>query len=325
MAEHFEWSIPESVRPKPGDYAFDLDEALLSVVSLRAEVPSDAFTASILGTERSGNGVVIGDDGLVLTIGYLITEAETVWLMGNTGTASPAHVVAYDQETGFGLVQALSRLPLPAMEFGSATDLAEGDRVIVAAHGGRAGAVAAHVAAKREFAGYWEYVLDQAIFTTPPHPNWGGTALIGEDGRLYGIGSLFVQQAEGEEVSSEGNMIVPIDILNPILDDLLRFGRTNRPPRPWLGMYATEAEERLIVAGLAEDGPAHRAGIEPGDFVIGVGGRPVEDLADMFRRVWGIGEAGVEVPLTVVRGGRLIEVRVRSADRNGFLKAPKLH
>ena len=325
MDEPTEWTITTSMQPNPEDYLFDLEEALLSVVSLRAEIPSDAFTAPILGTERGGNGIVIDENGLVLTIGYLITEAETIWLLGNTGIAAPAHVVAYDQETGLGLVQALDRLNLPALEFGDSTELDVGDLAIVAGSGGLEQAITVEISAKHEFAGYWEYVLDEALFSAPPHPNWGGSALIGEDGKLYGVGSLFVQQSGPDDDQIDGNMIVPINVVKPILNELLTLGRQNKPPRPWLGMYAAEAEGRLVVVGLADKGPAQAAGVEPGDLVLGVAGQPSTNLVSMFRRVWSLGDAGVDIPLTLIRQGQIVDVTISSADRTTFLKAPQLH
>src|SRR5688572_29022153 len=260
MAEKSDWQFPVEMRPRPEDWRFDLDGALDAVVQLRAEIPEDAFTAQILGTERVGNGVVIRDDGLVLTIGYLITEASTIWLTTNKGVVVPAFPIAYDQVTGFGLVQPLGKVGVRALPRGSAASCRIGENVVVAGHGGRAHALRATVFAKREFAGYWEYVLDEALFTAPAHPQWGGSALIGADGRLAGIGSLLVQE-KIDAGTIQGNMIVPIDILEPILEDMTRTGRANRPPRPWLGMYATEAGERLVVAGLAPGAPAERAGI----------------------------------------------------------------
>ena len=325
MTENEDWEFPAAAQPKPEDVAFDLDRVLSSVLLLRSEVPEDAFTASILGTERGGNGVVIGEDGLVLTIGYLITEARSVWLICNDGTAIPAHVVGYDQASGFGLVQALGRLGLPAMAFGSSREARVGDHVVVAGHGGRGHALKAHVVSKREFAGYWEYLLDEAIFTAPPHPNWGGAAMIDIYGRLQGIGSLFVQDARQGGPPRDGNMMVPIDLLEPILDDLMKFGRVDQPPRPWLGMFATEAERDLVVAGLAKDAPAERAGIHVGDVLLEVADVPVAGLADLFRRVWALGPAGADIPLTVSRDGDALKIRVRSADRNDFLKLPRLH
>jgi S1-C subfamily serine protease len=324
LSEEKEWAIPGSVQPKPEAYAFDLDRALSSVVSVRTEIPPDAFTAPVLGTERAGHGVVIHENGLVLTIGYLITEAETVWLVTNAGTAAAAHVVGYDQTTGFGLVQALGRLGVPAMGLGTSRDVAVGSEVIIAGQGGRQQALSASVISKREFAGYWEYVLDEAILTAPPHPNWGGAACIGRDGRLEGIGSLLIQENEGER-SVDGNMIVPIDLLPPILDDLLRFGRVQTPPRPWLGMYSADGPEAVVVVGLAGGGPADQAGVHVGDIVLEVAGRPVGGLADTFRKVWALGAAGVDVPLTLMRDGAPLSLRLRSADRNDFLKHAPLH
>jgi S1-C subfamily serine protease len=325
VSEETEWAIPQTAQPRADECAFDLHGALASVVAVRTEIPGDAFTASILGTERAGNGVVIDQRGLILTIGYLITEAESIWVTTLSGKAAPAHVVGYDQATGFGLIQALGRLDAPPLELGTAAAVQVGDAVIIAGEGGLAHALKASVVSKREFAGYWEYVLDEALFTCPPHPSWGGAACIGADGRLHGVGSLFVQEARGEGIASQGNMIVPIDLLNPILHDLVTLGRVDRPPRPWLGMYTSEAEDTVFVAGVASGGPADRAGIKPGDFVLEVAGTRVTDLSATFRRVWAVGPAGSEIPLTIARDGNLHRITIHSADRNDFLKKPRLH
>jgi S1-C subfamily serine protease len=323
MAESTQWAFPPAVQPNAADVRFDLRAALDAVVLIRSEVDEDAFTASILGTERAGNGVVIREDGLILTIGYLITEAQTIWLTLNDGTVVQGHALAYDQMSGFGLVQPLGRLKAPAMARGSAASVEVGADVIVVGHGGRAHALKARIFGKREFAGYWEYLLEQALFTSPPHPQWGGAALVGPDGKLLGIGSLLIQEVEGEE-SVSGNMFVPIDLLEPILDEMLRFGRPARPPRPWLGMYTGEAEQRLAVTGLATGGPADRAGVKLGDMVLEVAGEKVAGLADMFRKIWRLGQAGVEVPLTLTRDAQVLHLQLRSADRNDFLKKPQL-
>ncbi len=311
--------------PEPEDYAFDVDAALSSVVSVRARIPEDAMTASMLGTERAGHGVVISDTGLVLTIGYLVTEAESVWPVDAHGRTLPGHVSAYDQETGFGLIQALQGLEVPPLPMGSSDSLSKGESVIFAGQGGRRHSVAARVILKREFAGYWEYLLDEAIFTAPAHPNWGGAALIGPDGSLCGIGSLLVQHVTRPDEGEHANMAVPIDLLPPILDDLQRYGRVNRPARPWLGMMTTEYEGHLVVAGVASNGPAEDAGIEVGDVVLEVDGQSVDDLAGMFRRVWSLGEAGIEVPLTIYRKDSTREHIVESAARSDRLKRPSLH
>jgi S1-C subfamily serine protease len=324
MSSSTDWEMPLSVQPKPEDYAYDLEGALTALVGLRAIIPADAFTAETLGTERSGNGVLIRD-GVVLTIGYLVTEAETIWLHLADGRAVPGHVLAYDQETGFGLVQALARLGLPALPLGQSRTVKVGDAVVVAGAGGRKHSVVARIAAKQEFAGNWEYVLDEAIFTAPAHPFWGGTAMIGRAGELLGIGSLQVQQVRESGTPEPLNMIVPIDILKPILEDLLTLGRPNHPPRPWLGLNATEIDDKIVIARLSAGGPARRANLRTGDIVLAVADREVSDLAGFFRRVWSLGKAGVEVPLTIYRDGRTFEARVTSGDRNRFLKGPSLH
>jgi S1-C subfamily serine protease len=324
MSETKSWSFDESLQPRAEELGFDLAQALDAVVLLRAEIPEDAFTGGILGTERVGNGVVIRDDGLVLTIGYLITEAETIWLTTNAGAAVAGHALAYDQATGFGLVQPLGDLRAPLLERGSAAAVAAGDEVYVIGHGGRAHALRAKVIAKREFAGYWEYLIENAFFTVPAHPQWGGAALVDAGGRLVGIGSLLLQEVVGEE-SEQGNMFVPIDLIEPILEDLLAHGRAARAPRPWLGMYTQQADARLIVGGLAPGSPAERAGVQVGDLVLGVAGERTASLADFLRRVWRLGDPGVEVPLMLARQGDVLRLSLRSADRSDFLKKPRLH
>jgi S1-C subfamily serine protease len=325
MASPSESEIPANAQPKPEDWDFDLDQALASTLTVRAVIPADGFTAQTLGTERAGNGVVIREDGVVLTIGYLITEAETIWLNTVDGRAIPGHVLAYDQESGFGLIQALGKLQLPAMPLGASATVRPGDRVVVAGGGGRTHAVSARIAAKQEFTGYWEYLIDDAIFTAPAHPNWGGAALIGGTGNLLGIGSLHLQQARENAPPEHLNMHVPIDLLKPIYDDLLTLGRPNHPPRPWLGLYATEIDNKVVVAGLANTGPARRANLKTGDIILAVAGEEIADLAALYRGIWKQGKAGVEVPLLVYRDGKTIDFNVRSADRARYLKSPSLH
>lgn len=324
MTAQDDWTIPASVRPRPADYAYDLDQAVSAVVALSARVPEAAFTAEVLGTERAGNGVLIRADGLVLTVGYLVTEADTIWLTGNDGRSVPGHVLGYDAATGFGLVQALGPLELPVLPLGDSRTLKVGDRAVLAGAGGRGRCVAVELVARQEFAGYWEYVLDQALFTAPAHPHWGGTALIGPAGELLGIGSLQLQQG-GEGRARAINMVVPIELLPPILDDLATLGRPNRPARPWLGVYAAEGAEGVVVMGIAEGGPAARADLRVGDVVEAVAGRPVVDLAGFFRGVWDLGRPGVRVPLTLRRDGRVIELAMASGDRDRFLMSPPLH
>src|ERR1700716_2834042 len=260
-----DWEIPSDLQPDPSDYSFDLERALKAVVGLKSYVPSDAFTANTLGTERAGSGVVIKGTGLIATIGYLVTEAETLWITSSDGQAVAGHALAYDQESGFGLVQALGKLDVPTLEMGDSDRLKVGDQAVLAAGGGRHHSIETRIVGRQEFAGYWEYVLDDALFTAPAHPFWGGCGLIGTDGKLVGIGSLILQQGDGKGRRLDMNMVVPIGLLGPILKDLLTFGRVNRRPRLWLGMYSQEAGDSIVVGGLSEAGPAAQAGLRTGD------------------------------------------------------------
>ena len=318
-----EWKVPPAFQPRPEDYRFDLDRALRSVVGLHSIIPPDAFSAETLGTERAGNGVLI-DDGLVLTIGYLITEAATVWLHLGDGRAVEGHALGFDFESGFGLVQVLGRLDLDPLPIGSSAATRIGDNVVLGGAGGRTRSVASQIAAKQEFAGYWEYLLDEAIFTHPSHPNWGGTGLINNAGELIGIGSLQLER-ERSGRAEHVNMIVPIDLLNPVLDDLRRFGRVNKPARPWLGMHTMEIDNRLVVIGVASMGPAARAELKTGDVILAVAGEKVTDQTGFYRKLWSLGTAGVDVPLTVYHEGVTFDVTLASIDRMKLLKAPRLH
>ena len=318
-----EWKVPPAFQPRPSDYRFDLDRALSSVVGLHSLIPADAFTAETLGTERAGNGVVI-EDGLVLTISYLITEAETVWLHLGDGRVMEGHALGFDPVTGFGLVQALGRMDRNPLPLGSSAAARLGDRVVVGGAGGRTRSVASHIAAKQEFAGYWEYLLDEAIFSYPAHPNWGGTALIANSGELIGIGSLQLERERAGK-AEHVNMIVPIDLLKPVLDDLRKFGRVNRPARPWLGMYSTEIDNRVVVIGISGNGPAARAELKAGDVILAVKGERITSQSAFYRKLWSLGPAGVDVPLTVHHEGVTFDVVLASTDRTKLLKGPRLH
>ena len=324
MTSLSDWKITPSGQPKPGEYDFDLEQALTSIVGLRTIVPGDAFTAEVLGTERGGHGVVI-QDGIVLTIGYLITEAEQVWISVGDDRVIPGHPLGYDSATGFGLVQALGRLDVPSLPLGQSASAELGSRVIMAGSGGRKHALAARIVAKQEFAGYWEYVLDEAIFIAPAHPFWGGAALIDAGGGLIGIGSLQVEQRAQAGEIGQLNMVVPIDILKPTLTDLMTIGRPNRPPNAWLGLFATDLDGKVFIVGVYSGAPAERAGLKPGDLVVSVGGESVSSLAGFFRKVWSLGPAGVAVPLVVQREGERVEARIVSSEREKFLKKPRMH
>lgn len=324
MASPFDgYEVEARMRPEASAYGFDLDRALSSVVALEASVPEDAFTANTLGTERLGNGAVIGANGLVLTIGYLVMEAAEVILTRNDGVRVPAHALGVDPVTGFGLVQALEPLGLPPLPLGDSDALRADAPVLIAGAGGRAHAAAGHVLTRMPFAGYWEYLLDDAIMTEPAHPHWSGAALIGADGRLMGVGSLSLQrQAPGGPKPL--NMFVPVSLLRPILDDLAS-GRAAHPPRPWLGVLAQDYGRSVVVVGVSPNSPAARAELRAGDVILGLGGKPVEDLADFYRRLWAYGAPGVRIPLKLQREQDVFEVEIRSADRGALLKKPRFN
>jgi S1-C subfamily serine protease len=315
------YEVEPRMRASARACAFDLDQALASVVALEARIPEDAFTARSLGTERLGNGALIGPNGLVLTIGYLVTEAENVILTTNEGRHVPAHVLGIDPVTGFGLVHAMQPLGLPALPLGDSRALKSDGSVIVAGAGGRAHAAAAHVLTRMPFAGYWEYLLDDAIITEPAHPHWSGAALIGPAGDLVGVGSLTLQaRARGRATSI--NMFVPSELLPPILDDLAR-GRPAHPPRPWLGVLAQDEGSHVAVVGISPGGPADRAELRAGDLILAVGGERVAGLADFYTRLWAQGPPGATIPLRMQRDEDVFDVEIRSVDRASLLRKPR--
>ena len=298
--------------------------SVAAVTGLRSQVPTDAHTAPYLGTERLGNAVVIDEHGLVLTVGYLILECSFIEILDADNQWIEAQFVGYDFETGFGLARASRPLGIEPAILGDPRTLAVDDQVIVAGRGGQDHAILARVASRRPFSGYWEYYLDDAIFTVPAHPDWGGSALVAENGTVMAIGSLLVEDANADEEPSQGNMFMPIDLFTPIRDELLADGRVSRPPRPWLGMFTAEAQGVLVVTHTTDGGPADDAGIEAGDLVVRVDSSPVGDLADLYQHIWRLGASGVDVPLTIVRRGASLELTVESADRYDFFRTPRL-
>lgn len=296
-----------------------VDELVSAVVGLKTMINPDAVTAEGLGREREGSGIVIDANGLVLTIGYLMVEAHAAELTSNDGHSAPADIVGYDHETGFGLLRALAPLKVRPIALGKSAELKAGDPVLIASAGGPANAAPARVVARREFAGGWEYLLNDAIFTAPPHPAWSGAALINREGKLVGVGSLIVADATGEH-GIPGNMFVPIDLLPPILGDLIATGRTGGPARPWLGMTTEEKGGRLMVSQVTPGGPAQKAGIARGDMIVGVGGAASKGMADFYRKVWALGAAGATVPLDVQKDNATRRFDVKSMNRLDSLK-----
>ena len=295
--------------------------ALPAVVGVKTTIPERRRSAQTLGTEREGHGILVDDEGLVLTIGYLIMEADTVTITDIEGNELAARIVGYDYESGFGLVRTETPIPLKPMRFGDSDSLILRGEAYVAGLGGEKAALKVKVAGRREFAGYWEYLLDSAIFTVPAYPLWGGSALIGREGELLGVGSLLVQEALGPgSPAFPGNMYVPINRLKPIFDELVATGRLSTPPRPWLGIYTVEHMGQLVVGGISEGGPADRAGLQRGDILHALDGEVLDDVGDFYRKLWAIGPAGSVVKLKMERDSDTFDVTVRTGDRATYHK-----
>jgi S1-C subfamily serine protease len=300
--------------------SLSLEEIVSGVVRIKTFINPDGRTLQSLGREREGSGIVIDNSGLVLTIGYLMVEAHAAEVTSNDGHTVPAEIIGYDHDTGFGLLRTLVPLKVRPMTLGKSVDLKERDHVLIASFGGRERVGPVDVVSKREFAGNWEYMLGEAIFTAPPFPSWSGAALINSKGELVGVGSLVIGDATGKGDGVYGNMFVPIDALTPILADLISLGRVSGPGRPWLGITTEESRGRLTVSRVTGDGPAEKAGLRRGDVIVGVNGEAPKNLADFYRKVWATGEAGVSVPLDVIQDQEKRRIEVKSINRLDHLK-----
>jgi S1-C subfamily serine protease len=302
--------------------AQDTAEILKAVILVRSTIPEDARTARYLGTMRQSNGVVIDSNGLILTIGYAIAEAETIEVIDSDGKVVSATFVGYDIDSGFGLIRANKPLEVTPMKPGNSSEIKVGDLLLLASYAGPGEVQGARVIARQEFVGYWEYLLEDAIFTSPPYADFGGAALVDRDGRLVGIGSLFTQVSVPGSGYVPCNMFVPIDRLKPILGDLLATGRSSGPQKPWLGIQAEETHGRVSVIRVSSGGPAEQAGVQPGDLILAVNDKAISGLADFYRKVWALGGAGVDVHLSIRRGAQVRKITVHSADRYEFLRMP---
>ena len=297
----------------------DPEKLFGAIVKLSVQAVPNARSSATLGREREGSGVVIGERGLILTIGYLIVEADDVNITDNRGRTFAARVVAYDHATGLGLVRTIAPMDARPVPFGDSAKLANREPVMIAGAGDD-GIAFAYVVSKRAFSGSWEYALDQAIYTSPPTLNWSGAALLDKDGKLLGVGSLMLREANDDDPKIPGNMFVPIDLLKPILADLIKAGHRAGPARPWMGVSTDEAQGRLVVSRVSPEGPADVAGLAAGDIILAVGDESVRTQADFYRKVWNRGGAGTEIPLKLLQGVDVREVRVKSIDRVEYFR-----
>ena len=298
------------------------EEVLSAVVRVDAEVPANARTAAFLGQQRTGSGVVIDKQGHILTIGYLVMEAHTVIVSTASGRQMTATVIANDSRSGVALLGLKEPLDVTPIRFGESAGLKERTEAIIASGSTMAPLQPTLVTSRRTFAGYWEYLLEDAIFTAPPHPQYAGAALIGKDGKLLGIGSLLVNDALPGRKALAGNMFVPIDRLKPILSGMIVDGRTKEEPLPWVGLFTEEFRDKLIVMFVAPNGPAEKAGMKTNDLVLEVANRPIKNQADFYVKMWNLGRAGTAIPLTVLQGTEIRHLTIESTDRSMYYQQP---
>jgi S1-C subfamily serine protease len=289
----------------------------LSVVKIKTQAVRDARSSRSLGNEREGTGIVIDTNGLVLTIGYLITEAEKVELSTADGRVFPATVLGYDNATGMGLLKALMPLPIKPVDMGESSAIGERELVLIV---GFDGVAPAYVVSKRPFVGYWEYLLDEAIYTAPATVNWQGAALLSRDGKLLGIGSLVVGDALGTQANIPGNMFVPIDVVKPVVGDLVANGKSTATPRPWIGVNTQEVQGNLIVTRVSPESPADDAGLQKGDVIVGIAGKAIQGQKDFYTKLWATGNAGVDVPVDVLKGNQVQNYTIKSIDRDRYFR-----
>jgi S1-C subfamily serine protease len=319
-------AAPDATPKEASQLPPDAEKFFQSIFKVKTRAVPNARSSATLGQEREGTAVVIADDGLLLTIGYLIVEADEVSIVDQQGKTIPARVVAYDHATGLGLVRAVTPLAAPPLPLGESAKLVTKDPVLIVNHAGVDDVTLAYVVSTRPFTGNWEYLLEQAIFTSPPTMNWSGAALVNRDFKLVGVGSLIVREASSSgDAALPGNMFVPIDSLKPILPDLIRTGRRAGPARPWLGVAADEVQGRLMVSRVSPDGPGDQAGIKVGDIILGVGGDGVRTQAEFYRKVWSRGAAGIDIPLRVLQGVDVKELDVHSIDRIEYFRPKTTH
>lgn len=301
-----------------------IEDVFKAIVRIDTTIPDGARTRETLGATRTGHGAVIDANGLIVTIGYVVLEADSVTVTTHDGTAIPATVLAYDHDTGFGLVRAAQPIPVKPLPIGRSDGVKQKAAAVIAGYGGSEAALPVRVVARREFTGYWEYLLEKAIFTAPPYANFGGAALIDSTGALVGIGSLLVPNTTGDSEFAPGNMFVPIDRLKPLIKETSTLSQPTRSAKPWIGLYTEEARGRLFVQRVAKDGPAEQAGLTKGDIVIKIGESPVKTQADFYRKLWALGGPGTTVPVTVLTTDSDIKrVEIASKERYRWYRFPK--
>jgi len=295
-----------------------------AVVKLSIRAVEGARTADSLGSEREGTGIVIDDQGLILTIGYLVLEEASVLVIGGDNKPYPATVVGFDHATGFGLLRARPAPPCGPVELGDSDALELLQGLVVAGHVGAGGVTGAALVSRRRFTGWWEYMIDEALFTAPPRYEHSGAALFDDEGRLVGIASLWVSDALNEGVAFPGNMFVPINLLKPLLPELALRGRRGGAGRPWLGLNSEQVEGHVVISRVLPGSPAEQAGLQRGDVILGVGGDSIGGQSDFYERLWQNTGPGEDVTLHIVRDKAVKHIIVQAGDRLDYLRPWKL-
>jgi serine protease Do len=303
-----------------------LTKAHQAVVGVQVVAAEDARSAETLGRQRAGSGVVISADGLILTIGYLLLESDTISVITQDNKTVPARAVAYDLATGFGLIRPL--VPLRGVKpvaLGSAKDITNGESLMVSVGtqpGDEADVNMTQLVAKRAFSGYWEYHIDSALFTSPPINNHSGAPLFNQRGELVGIGSLFVADVLGQNPRVPGNMFVPVDLLKPILSEMQQTGTSKLSKRPWLGLTSSEQGGRVQIVRVNKESPAQAAGLEAGDVVLAVDDAKVATLEAFYKKLWDRASPDAQVTLTVLQGAELKTIVLKPVDRMSTMRKP---
>ena len=292
-----------------------------SIVSVSSIVPPEARTAASLGVEREGNGVAI-DEKHILTIGYIVIESETIEIGLSDGQKLPAKLVGYDPTSGFGVIKSVVPLKMAPLQLGNSDNInSEQDLLILPSPNRGAGSIVRSVS-RRPFTGWWEYFVDSPIYTTPPNGLWAGAPILNGNGEILGIGSLFVSEAV-PGIPSPGNMSVPINLLKPILGDLISSGRRKNKIQPFLGISSDDSNDQIIVTRVNKGGPAFQAGIKPQDIIVTINGSQISDLKSFYEKVWESGEAGVTIELSVLRSGSLMNFKIKTVDRLDYFLKPQ--
>jgi serine protease Do len=302
----------------------DVRKIYQSVVKIDSIVPSDARTANSLGTIRGGNGIVI-DDKHILTIGYIVVEAETITITLPNGGVVPAELAGYDHTTGFGILKTILPSKLTPIQIGNSDKLNKEDLLYVLPYLTEGAPSAVKMVSRRSFTGWWEYFLDKPIYTHPMNTSFAGSALINEFGELLGIGSLYVSDAAAEGILSPGNLFVPINDLKPILNDLIANGKRTADVKPYMGLTSNDDTGKVMVTRVNDDGPAAKAGFKENDIILKVNKINIQDTEKFYKTVWSQGGPGTLLDFEIERNNQIISLKLTTMDRNDFFVKPKYY